>query len=64
MRTRHLPLLLSITALTLATPGCDTDDAAKSDAKDAQHELDKAAGQNDEKAKNEAEDAIEDVDGK
>jgi hypothetical protein len=68
---RRLSLLLAVAALAAgAATGCDTDDAAERDAKDAQQEIDKEAGGADEKAREEAEDAgrevekgIEDVDG-
>ena len=68
---RRLSLLLAVVALAAgAATGCDTDDAAERDAKDAQREIDKEAGGADEKAREEAEDAgrevekgVEDVDG-
>jgi hypothetical protein len=58
-RSRLLVVLVS-SALAFGAAGCKTDDAAKSDAKDAQQEIDKGAGKADEKVGK----AIEDVDGK
>ena len=67
---RRLLTLLATLALAAALPACDTDDAAERDAKEAAEEVDKGAGNLDEKAgeaaddaANEAEKGIEDVDG-
>jgi len=69
--TRRLTALLAAAFLAIAVPACDTDDAAERDAKDAAEEVDKGAGNLDEKAGDAAEDAgnevekgVEDVDGK
>jgi|GEM_PF-6908597 len=70
LRSR-LALLISAAALAGALPACSTDDAIERDAKDAQQTLDKSAGSADEKVKDAAQDAgddvekgINDVDGK
>ena len=54
----RLPALLVAALLAAAAPGCASDDAATKDANSA-----KAAGNTDEKAKKDAENAVEDVDG-
>ena len=70
LRSR-LTLLATVAALGAALPGCATDEAVQSDAKDAQQDIDKSAGHLDEDAKDAANDAadkvqkgIEDIDGK
>ncbi len=62
--------MLAAVAALAALPACGTDDAVQRDAKDAQQEVDKGAGNVDENAKDAAEDAgddiekgVEDVDG-
>jgi uncharacterized lipoprotein len=69
LRTR-LALLIAVAALVVL-PACGTDDAIERDTRDTRQELDKDAGSIDEKAKNAAEDAgdeidkgVEDVDGR
>jgi hypothetical protein len=68
--SRRLLSFLAAAALAVALPACDSDDAAERDAKDAAEEVDKGAGNVDEKAGEAADDAakdaekgIEDVDG-
>ena len=67
----RLSLLAVVAALAAALPACGTDDAVERDTQDAGQELDKDAGNADEKAKDAAEDAgdeiekgVEDVDGR
>ncbi len=70
LRSR-LTLLAAVAALAAALPACGTDDAVERDTRDARQELDEDAGKVDEKAKDAAEDAgdeieqgAEDVDGR
>jgi hypothetical protein len=63
-------LLAAAAVLAGGLPACGTDDAIKRDTKDTRQELDKDAGKADEKAKDAAEDAgdevkkgVKDVDG-
>ena len=70
LRSR-LTLLSAVAALAAALPACGTDDAVERDTRDARQELDEDAGKVDEKAKDAAEDAgdeieqgAEDVDGR
>ena len=67
----RLTLLGVVAALAGSLPACGTDDAVERDTEDARQELDKDAGNVDEKAKDAAEDAgddiekgVEDVDGR
>ncbi len=69
-RLRSRLTILAAVAALAALPACGTDDAVQRDAKDAQQEVDKGAGNVDENAKDAAEDAgddiekgVEDVDG-
>ncbi len=66
----RLTALAIVAALAGGLTACASDDAVKSDAKDAQQDIDRGAGDADEKAKGAAEDAgeaikkgAEDVDG-
>jgi outer membrane protein assembly factor BamE (lipoprotein component of BamABCDE complex) len=60
LRSR-LALLIAAAALAVALPACSTDDAIEKDSKDAQQKLDKGAGSLDEKAKDAAKDAGDDI---
>jgi hypothetical protein len=67
----RLMLLAASAALAGGLPACGTDDAVERDTEDARQEIDKDAGSADEKAKDAAEDAgdevqkgVEDVDGR
>lgn len=66
----RVTLLAAVAALCAGLPACGTDDAVERDTEDARQELDKGAGNADEKAKDAAEDAgnevekgVKDVDG-
>ena len=66
----RLTILAVVAALAGALPACGTDDAIERDTEDARQELDKDAGNLDEKAGEAAKDAgdeiekgVEDVDG-
>ena len=70
LRSR-LTLLAAVATLGASLPACGTDDAVERDTRDARQELDEEAGNTDEKAKDAAEDAgdeieqgVEDVDGR
>ena len=70
LRSR-LTILATVAALGAALPACGTDEAVERDTEDARQELDRDAGNADEKAKDAAEDSgdelergVEDVDGR
>ena len=57
----RLTLFAAIASLAVALPACGTDDAVKKDTNDAVQELDKGAGNVDEKTKDAAQDAADEV---
>jgi len=70
LRSR-ITLLAAAAALAASLPACGTDDAVERDTRDARQELDEDVGKTDEKVKDAAEDAgdeieqgVEDVDGR